>query len=110
MYDLHEKGLLMDMSELVPRDTWEQLVPGVIQSGTLDDKLVGMKLYVIYNTIMVSNALWEGDSWTVQDVVEIMESREDWDFTFSYFLEGVDSYALLSEIYCQTWMARNFWT
>lgn len=98
MYDLYEKGLLMDISELIPDDAREHLVPGVIQSGTVDDKLVGMKLYVLYNTVMVSNALWEGDSWTLDDVIKIMESKEDWDFTFSYFLEGIDSYKLLSEV------------
>lgn len=98
MYNLYEKGLLMDMSELIPDEAREQLVPGVIQSGTVDDKLAGMKLYVLYNTVMVSDALWEGDSWTLEDVIRIMESREDWDFTFSYFLEGMDSYQLLSEV------------
>ncbi len=98
MYDLYEKGLLMDISELIPDDAREQLVPGLIQSGSLDDKLVGIKLYVNYNTVMVSDALWEGSSWTLDDVMEIMESKEDWDFTFSYFLEGMDSYELLSEV------------
>lgn len=98
MYDLYEKGLLMDLSELIPDDVREQLVPGIIRSGTVDDKLAGIKLYVLYNTVMVSDALWEGDTWTLDDVMEIMESKEDWDFTFSYFLEGMDSYKLLSEV------------
>lgn len=98
MEDLYEKGLLMDLSELIPEDIQEQLVPGAIQSGTIDGTWAGVKLYVLYETIFVSDALWEEDSWTVQDVIEIMESREDWDFTFSYFLEGMDSYELLSEV------------
>lgn len=99
MYDLYEKGLLMDMSELISDDIREQIVPGVIQSGTIDDKLVGMKLYVVYETILVSDALWEKDSWTPEDVIKILESGEDWEFTFSYFLEGMDPYQLLSKVF-----------
>lgn len=98
MYELYEKGLLMDLSELIPDDIQEQILPGVIRSGTLDDKLVGIKLYALYDTILVSDALWEGESWTLEDVIGIMESREDWDFTFSYFLEDMDLYELLSRV------------
>lgn len=102
MYTLQEKGLLMDLSELIPEDIQEQIWPGVIQSGTVDNQLVGIKLYALYDTMVVSDALWEGDSWTREDVLEIMESRDNWDVTFSYgdtyVLYAIDPYELLSEV------------
>lgn len=98
MYVLQEKGLLMDMSELIPDDIQEQIWPSVIQSGTVDGQLVGIKLYVLYDMLFVSNALWEGDSWTLEDILGIMESREDWDTAFMHAWEVFGPYELLSEV------------
>lgn len=98
MYVLQEKGLLMDMSELVQDDIKEQIWPIVLQSGTVDGQLVGMKLYAQFDTIFVSDALWKGDSWTLEDVLGIIESREDWDTAFMHEWESIGPYELLSEV------------
>lgn len=98
MHVLQEKGLLMDLSELIPEDIQAQIVPAVIQSGTLNNQLVGIKLYAIYDTLFVSDALWEGDSWTRQDVLEIMESREEWNPVLNYNGYAMDPYELLSKV------------
>ncbi len=98
MYALQDKDLLMDLSELISEDIQEQILPGVIRSGTVDDQLVGIKLYALYNTVFVSDALWEGDSWTREDVLEILESREDWAAAFNYDGYAIGPYELLSEV------------
>lgn len=98
MYALQEKGLLMDLSELIPENIQEQIWPSVIQSGTLNNQFVGIKLYAVYDTVVVSNALWKEDSWTRKDVLEIMEAREDWVAVFNYDGHTIEPYELLSEV------------
>lgn len=102
MYTLHEKGLLMDISPLISEDIWEQLLPCAVRSGTIDDDLAGLKLYSSYQTLFVSDMLWEKDSWTVSDMLDILQSRENWDSTFSYcywdYPIFYTPYELLSEV------------
>lgn len=98
MYVLQEKGLLMDLSELMPEDAQEQILPAVIQSGTVNDQLVGIKLYVLFDMMMVSDALWEGDSWTREDILGIMESREEWNPVINDDGYAIDPYELLSRV------------
>lgn len=102
MYALNEKGLLMDVYGLLGEDVREQLLPCVIASGTLEDRMVGVKLHSYYETVFVPDELWEGDSWTVSDVMGLMESREDWVLPFSYAHGGsislYDPYELLSRV------------
>lgn len=101
MHILEEKGLLMELSGLISEDIKEQMLPGVIQSGTIDDRMVGLKLYAIYRTVFVSDAVWEKDTWTLADVRDILQSREDWDWAFSYRfgeMAPYGPYELLSEV------------
>lgn len=102
LYTLCEKGLLMDASGLIPEDVREQLFPGVVRSGTVDGRLMGIKLHSSYQTVFISNALWEEDSWTVSDALGILQSREDWDSTFSYSIWDTPTsytpYELFSEV------------
>lgn len=102
MYTLSEKGLLMDVSGLIPEDVWEQLLPCVVRSGTVDNSLTGIKLHSSYRTVFISDALWEGDSWTVSEALDILQSREDWGSTFSYSIWDMPisytPYELFSEV------------
>lgn len=102
MYALCEKGLLIDVSGLIPEDVWEQLLPCVVRSGTVDGSLTGIKLHSSYQTVFISDALWEEDSWTVLDALNILQSREEWGSTFSYSIWDMPAaytpYELFSEV------------
>lgn len=102
MYTLCKNGLLMDVSELITEDIREQLLPCVVQSMTIDGQLAGIKLCSSYQTLFVSDALWNQDSWTMSDMLELLQSREDWDSTFSYcywdYPIFYTPYELLSEV------------
>lgn len=98
LYVLQEKGLLMDLSELIPEETRTQILPGVLQAGTVDGQLVGIKLYAYFETTFVSDAVWEGSSWTREDILEILESREDWESTFTHEWRDLGPYELFSEV------------
>ncbi|MCI9073552.1 MAG: hypothetical protein HFH80_12275 [Lachnospiraceae bacterium] len=70
----------------------------MIRSGTVNGQLVGIKLYALYDTMVVSNALWAGDFWTREDILEIMESREDWATVMNYNGHTIEPYELLREV------------
>lgn len=75
MQILQEKGVLMDLRELVPEETLEQIFSGIIASGTIDDTLVGLYFDAYASTFMVSNKLWTEDSWTIQDIINVAKGN-----------------------------------
>lgn len=75
MQILHEKGALMDLRELIPEDTLEQIFPGIIASGTVEDTLVGLYFDAYACTFLVSDKLWAGESWTTQDIINVAKKN-----------------------------------
>ena len=95
---LAEKGVLMDMSELIPEDVQKQLLPGVRRLCTVDGAWIGICDEVSYYTLMTSDSLWSKDSWTVSDMLDLADSKDDWgDWILSYFWFKPD-YNILFEI------------
>lgn len=86
MHILAEKGALMDMSELIPEDIQEQLLPGVRQIGTVDGQWVGITDTLYCHTLITADSLWSKDNWTVSELLDLAESRDDWgDWILSYY-------------------------
>lgn len=81
---LAEKDALMDLSEIIPEDVKEQLLPGVLQSGTIDGKWVGITPEVDFCTVLAPDSVWSGDSWTATEVMDLVESRDDWEWPFTW--------------------------
>ena len=81
---LAEKGALMDLSELVPEDIQEQIFPGVRELGTVDGVWLGLGWNPTVNVVFTSDELWEGDSWTVSDILELAEEKEGLEWIFGY--------------------------
>ena len=73
---LKEKGVLADLSEVLPKELEDQIFTGVLDNGRVDGKLYGMTYQAYYNTLMVSKELWQEDTWTVEDVLETIEELE----------------------------------
>ena len=78
-------GALMDMSGLISEDVQEQLLPGVRQLGTVDGAWVGINGNAYFYTLITSDSLWGKDSWTVSDILDLADSKDDWgDWILSY--------------------------
>lgn len=73
---LEEKGALLDMRELLPEARVKEMLPGAVEIGTIDGKLVGIPMHVSANTLMVARDTWPEDSWTLEDIIRLMESGE----------------------------------
>lgn len=76
---LAEKGVLMDLTEVIPEEIYEQLFPGVIQDGTINGTLVGISPFFSVQSMAVPNAVWGEGSWTLSDLLAVAEARDDWD-------------------------------
>lgn len=70
---LHEAGVLMDLREVIPEETLDDLLPGVIGLGTLDGKLVGMAGGVQVEGLAVSADIWGEDTWRLEDFTALVE-------------------------------------
>lgn len=73
MYMLEEKGLLLDIGELIPRQLREELLPGAMEIGTVGDRFLGMPMAVTAETLAVSADTWPEDTWRLEDLIELMD-------------------------------------
>lgn len=73
MYMLEEKGLLMDIRELIPQEIQEEFLPGALEIGTVDGRLLGMPVGIRAETMVVAGDIWSEDTWRLEDVISLME-------------------------------------
>ncbi len=70
---LEEKGLLLDLTGLIPEGTKAALLPAVLEIGAMDGKLAGVPARAAAETLVVSRDIWDQDSWKLEDVIGLME-------------------------------------
>lgn len=85
---LQQNDALMDLRTLLTEDTLDQVLPGVLELGTVSDTLVGIAPEVVVESLMTSDDVWPGDTWTVDDVLGLMETG---DYT-SMFIQVSSAY------------------
>ncbi|MBE5874681.1 MAG: carbohydrate ABC transporter substrate-binding protein, partial [Lachnospiraceae bacterium] len=74
---LQEKGILMDLELLISKETLEQIFPGVLASGTVDGTLYGLFFDGCPKSFMVSDEIWSGNTWTVEDICSLLEEHKE---------------------------------
>lgn len=99
MLMLQEKGLLCDLSELIPEDIRKELIPGVLELGTVDGELVGVVPEASFTTMITGNQTWEKDGWTHEEILKLFEGREDWDWPISFWETRLSSSSLLYMVF-----------
>lgn len=73
LYVLEEKGLLLDLEELIPKELREELLPGALGLGTVNGALKGVPAVVWAETLAVARDTWSQDTWRLEDVIGLME-------------------------------------
>ena len=73
MHMLEEKGLLLDIGELIPGELQEELLPGALEIGTVDGRLLGVPAAVRAETLVVSGDIWSENTWQLEDIIGLME-------------------------------------
>ena len=79
---LQEKGALCDLSDMIPQETKDVLIPAALELGTVDGQLVGLVLEIGFETMAAPLEVWEGDGWNLEELMVVLESREDWKCPF----------------------------
>lgn len=91
---LAEKGYLCDLSEMISEDVKAQLIPSVLELGTVDGKLMAITPQVEFSTMITGNKTWEKAGWNITEFKELAESRNDWEILVSYLNSNVSFYTL----------------
>ncbi|MCM1118740.1 MAG: extracellular solute-binding protein [bacterium] len=81
---LQDKGLICDISEMIPSEVKSELIPGALELGTVNGELVGLVPEVSFTTMSVANQVWDQDSWTIDDFVEQLGAKEDWELPVNW--------------------------
>ncbi len=76
MQVLQEKGLLLDLEQILTGESLEQILPGVVQLGTVDGTFVGLAPEMDILTMVTLKDIWQQDTWSMQDISGLMESGE----------------------------------
>lgn len=76
---LTEKGCLLDMSDMISEGMKARMIPAVLELCTIDGKMTAFIPKVEFKTMLTTDKVWEGESWTLPEFVELAESREDWE-------------------------------
>lgn len=73
LYMLEEKGLLLDIGEVISPDIREKLLPGALEIGTVDERLLGVPVGVLADTLVVAGDTWPEDTWRWEELLDLME-------------------------------------
>lgn len=71
---LYEKGILADMTDMIPDDLKEQVFDCVWNAGTIDGKLVGLTTSLYASSMLVSDEVWSEETWTLEDMLTLADT------------------------------------
>ena len=74
---LQEKGLLADIKEFLPEELLLRLRPNVMSMGEISDGMWGIPMGVEVSTLFVQNHIWKGESWTIEDVLGLVDAWQE---------------------------------
>jgi len=72
---LYEKGVLMDLSNMLSEETLSQIFPGILAAGTIDEKLVGICPQGLPIVFWTADSLWTEEWWSPADILTIVEEN-----------------------------------
>lgn len=73
---LYEKGLLMDLSELLTQETRQAVFQGVLQCGQIDGKQMGFPMSAKLSAMLVNKNLWDQEGWNIRDILTLVKQQK----------------------------------
>lgn len=73
---LQREGVLAELSQVLPAGEQEQIFPGVLQNGRIGDSLYGITYSTVFSTLLVSDQVWQEETWSLEDILQLLEERE----------------------------------
>ena len=72
-YDLEEKGLLLDLSDLVSPETADNLLPGVLEIGKTSQGMMGIPIGLHVETLLIGKGVGKVSEWNLEVAVDFMK-------------------------------------
>lgn len=92
MYILAEKGITAELRDYLPPDILQEVLPAVKEMGTIENRLVGLTPEVYIYTLITNREVWPQDTWSLQDICELLEEREELKGIYTYQQGDVELY------------------
>ena len=73
---LAEKGILLDISELLSDNEINGILPGALELGMYEGKLNGLPIGVTASSLLISNTTWNQDHWSFDDMLRLMREHK----------------------------------
>ena len=70
---LRDKGLFADLESLISEEDRKRILPGVLELGRTDGIIQGLPLKISTETILISESVGAGDSWTLDEMISLMD-------------------------------------
>lgn len=76
MKRMQKNGMLADLSELLPAGLLDQILPGVIEMGTVDGVLFGLAPDMNIQTVVTLKSIWAQDTWSLDDIMGLLDTGD----------------------------------
>lgn len=74
---LYEKGVLADLSDVLPQEYVDAIFPGALGCGVIDGKQVGLSPIGYVTIVMADNSLWSGERWNWDEAMAVKKANPD---------------------------------
>lgn len=81
---LYEKGILTDLSDVLTDDIKKNIFNSSQKGGLVDGKQMALIPEANVSTVFVSDDIWEKDSWTLEEAVDLMEQNTGLPYLISH--------------------------
>lgn len=93
---LADMGALSDMGEYMDAAVMDKLLPNVKSFGEHDGILQGIAPVISgVNTLFTSGQTWDGESWSLDDILRLAEEKNDLQGLFTYSMGNMELYNTL---------------
>lgn len=84
LLSFYEQNCLADLSDMLAEGTREKLYKGVLEYGSVGGKFLMLPLELSAGAALVKNSVWNKDTWTINDMLAVIEEHEKNGAEFDY--------------------------
>lgn len=81
---LVEKGCLMEISDIFTQEKRQEILPQILDMGKVGDRQYAAYLGFDMNLVEVNRKIWGRETWTIEDVLHLIDERKKEGNPFEY--------------------------
>ncbi|MCM1025476.1 MAG: ABC transporter substrate-binding protein [Roseburia sp.] len=74
MRRMQREGLLADLGEILSKELQDQVLPGILEQGTVDGVLTGLAPETSIQTVVTLKSVWDQDTWSLEDIIALLDT------------------------------------